>query len=165
MSTNFFFWSFIFLGLHPWHMEVPRLGMNQSCSHRPTTTATATPDMNRICDLQHRSWQCWIADPLSKARDHTCVLVDASQICFRWATMGTPPWRILIPHLFPYGDCSIALRLAVITASRKAVETHPSGLKPSKVRKWVAFWNPMMLHLLVLNNLYDPHHSTLPCCP
>ena len=22
-----FFWSFIFLGLHPWHMEVPRLGI------------------------------------------------------------------------------------------------------------------------------------------
>ena len=29
-------------------------------------------------------------NPLSKARDHTCVLMDASQICFHWAVMGTP---------------------------------------------------------------------------
>ena len=31
-SLSFFF----FLGLHPRHMEVPRLGSNQSCSCRPT---------------------------------------------------------------------------------------------------------------------------------
>ena len=27
---------FVFLGLHPWHIEVPRLGINQNCSHQPT---------------------------------------------------------------------------------------------------------------------------------
>ena len=32
----FFFWvSLPFLGPHPRHMEVPRLGSNQSCSHQP----------------------------------------------------------------------------------------------------------------------------------
>ena len=30
---NFFF---VFLGLHPWHMEIPRLGVNRSCSCWPT---------------------------------------------------------------------------------------------------------------------------------
>ena len=27
---------------------------------------------------------------LSKAKDQTCILKDASQICFCWAMMGTP---------------------------------------------------------------------------
>ena len=32
----FVFCFLVFLGLHPWHMEVPRLGSNQSCSCGPT---------------------------------------------------------------------------------------------------------------------------------
>ena len=35
------------------------------------------------------SWQCWILNPLSEARDRTCVLMDPSQIRYHWATMGT----------------------------------------------------------------------------
>ena len=31
-----------------------------------------------------------ILNPQSKARDRTCVLMDASQISFHWATTGTP---------------------------------------------------------------------------
>ena len=52
--------------------------------------STATWHPSRICDLQHSSWQCQILNPLSEARDWTCILVDASQIRFRWAMMGTP---------------------------------------------------------------------------
>ena len=54
------------------------------------TTATATPNQSCICDLHHSSWQCCIFNPLSKARDQTCVLMDISQIRFHWATTGTP---------------------------------------------------------------------------
>ena len=36
------------------------------------------------------SWQRWLLNPLRKARDRTCVLMDARQIYFCWATMGTP---------------------------------------------------------------------------
>ena len=32
----FFFFFFVFLGPHPWHVEVPRLGVNQSYSCQPT---------------------------------------------------------------------------------------------------------------------------------
>ena len=39
----FFFFVFCFLGLHPRHMKVPRLGSNQSYSCWPT--ATAIPDL------------------------------------------------------------------------------------------------------------------------
>ena len=30
----------------------------------------------------HSSWQDWILNPLSEARDRTCILVDTSQIPF-----------------------------------------------------------------------------------
>ena len=34
--------------------------------------------------------QCWMLNPLCKARDGTCILMDTNQIHFHWATMGTP---------------------------------------------------------------------------
>ena len=46
-------------------------------------------DPSRICDLHHSSWQLWIPNPLSKARDQTCILRDTSQVHFRSAAMGT----------------------------------------------------------------------------
>ena len=75
----FFFFSFFlsFRGLHLWHMEVPRLEVKLELAY---TTATATQDLSCIFDLHHKSWQCRILNPLSKARDQTCVLMDASQI-------------------------------------------------------------------------------------
>ena len=48
----------------------------RSKSHlQPTPQLTATP---------------WILNPLSKAKDQTCVLMDTSQNHFHWATTGTP---------------------------------------------------------------------------
>ena len=37
---------------------------------------------SHVCDLYHSSWQCRIPDPLSKARNRTCILIDTSQIHF-----------------------------------------------------------------------------------
>ena len=45
--------------------------------------ATAMLDLSCMCDLHHSSQQHQIFNPLSKARGQTCVLMDASQICFR----------------------------------------------------------------------------------
>ena len=45
------------------------------------TRATATPDPSCICDLRHSSRQHLILNPLSEARDQTCVLMGTSQIC------------------------------------------------------------------------------------
>ena len=47
-------------------------------------------DPSCVCDLHHSSQQCRILNPLSEARDWTCVFMDASQIRFYWATKGTP---------------------------------------------------------------------------
>ena len=80
-SLSFFlsFLLFIFLGPHPQHMEVRR----------------ARGWIGAVADgLHHSSWQYRrIPNPLSEARDWTWVIMDASQICFRWAAMGTPIFK------------------------------------------------------------------------
>ena len=57
---------------------------------RAYTTATATWDPSHVFNLYHRSWQHWIPDPLSEARDRTHILMDTSWICFHCTTTGTP---------------------------------------------------------------------------
>ena len=81
------FCFFVFLGPHPRHTEVPRLGVPSELQPPASTTATATRDLSRVCDLHHSSRQRRILNPLGEARDRTCVLVDARQV--RTAT-GTP---------------------------------------------------------------------------
>ena len=74
-----------------WHMEVPKLGIELELYLLTYTTATETWDPSPVCDLHHNSQQHQILiNPLSKARDRTRVLMDASQIRFRWAMTGTP---------------------------------------------------------------------------
>ena len=76
-STVVRFWGFLVSsGPYPQHMEVPRLGVKSELQLLAYTTATATPDPSRICSLYHSSWQCRILNPLSEARDGTCVLTD-----------------------------------------------------------------------------------------
>ena len=74
--------NFIFLGLHPAHMEVPRLGVESKLQLPATATATAMPDPSPVCNLHHSSWQHWILNPMSEATDRTRILMDASQIRF-----------------------------------------------------------------------------------
>ena len=85
-----FFFLFCFLRLKVQHMEVPRLGVESELQLSAYATATATLDLSHICDLHHSSWQCQVFDPLSKARDQTCNLMDACRIRFHWATVRTP---------------------------------------------------------------------------
>ena len=59
---------FFFLGLHPRHMEVHRLGVESKLQLLAYTTDTATQDLSCICYLYYNSWQCQISVPLSKAR-------------------------------------------------------------------------------------------------
>ena len=84
----FFFCLFVclFLGPHLWHMEVPRRGVEPERQLQAYTTAMQ--DVRCICDLYHSSQQHHILNSLSKARDQTHTLMDMSQICYCWATMG-----------------------------------------------------------------------------
>ena len=83
----FFFFFFFFLGPNPQHMEVHRLGVISELQLPAYTTATQDP--SHICYLHHSSQQRLIPDPLSKARDQTCLLMGTSQICFCHTTTGT----------------------------------------------------------------------------
>ena len=63
--------------------EVPRLGAESELQLLAYITATATQDPSCVCDLHHSPRQCWILNPLSEARDHTCILMDTGYIRFR----------------------------------------------------------------------------------
>ena len=54
------------------------------------TTATAMRDLSRVWDLHHGSWQRWILNPLSEARDWAFILMDTSRIYFHRTPLGTP---------------------------------------------------------------------------
>ena len=69
---------FLFLGPRVWHMEVSRLEVEWELHLLACSTATATQDLSCVCDLHQCSRQCWILNPLSQARDRTCILVDTS---------------------------------------------------------------------------------------
>ena len=71
----FLFFCFCFLGLHLWHMEVPRLGVKSELQLPAYTTVHGNA----------RSLTHWA----SEARDRTQILMD-TRICFCCATTGTP---------------------------------------------------------------------------
>ena len=71
---------YVFFRTAPWHMEVPRLGGKSELQLLANATATATPDLSHICNLHCSSWQCWILNPLSRAKDGTRILMDTSRV-------------------------------------------------------------------------------------
>ena len=52
---SIFFFFFFFLVLHPWHVEVPRLGVESELQLPAYVTVTTMPDLSHICDLYHSS--------------------------------------------------------------------------------------------------------------
>ena len=62
------------------HMEVPRLGIKSELQLPAYTTATATWDPSQVCYLHHSSWQCWIFNQLSEARNGTEFNENRSQV-------------------------------------------------------------------------------------
>ena len=76
----FFFFFLFFLGLHLQHMEVPRLGAKSEIQLLAYTTAIATQDPSRVCDLYYSSLQCQMLNPLSEARDRTWIFMDPTQV-------------------------------------------------------------------------------------
>ena len=70
----------VFLGLHPWQVKVPRLGVELEVQLLVYTTATATVDPSSVCDLHHSSWQPGILNLLSKARNWTLIFKDTSRV-------------------------------------------------------------------------------------
>ena len=81
ISSSYYHLS-CFLGPNQQPIEVPRLGVKLEPQLLSYTTATATRDLSRVCNLHHSSEQRRILNPLSEARDHTCVFMDTGQVCY-----------------------------------------------------------------------------------
>ena len=93
MKPNvFFFFFFVFLGPHPWQMDIPRLGVESELQLLAYTTTTATQDPSHVCDLHQSSPQRWILSPRSEARDRTHDFMVPSRMCFRCATTPSPTY-------------------------------------------------------------------------
>ena len=86
---NFYLFTYLFLGPHLWHMEVPRLGVKSELQLPAYTTATATPDPSLVCDLHCCLLQCQILNPLIEVRDWTFIFILVWFLTC-WATVGTP---------------------------------------------------------------------------
>ena len=55
------------------NMKVPRLGVTPELQLLTHTTVTATWDPSHICNPQHSSQQHRVLNPLSRAKDQTCI--------------------------------------------------------------------------------------------
>lgn len=84
-----------FLGPHPRHMEVPRLGAESELWLPAYTAATATQDPSLVCDLHHSSRPRPILNSPREARDRTRNLVVPSRIRFCFVRMRTPLYLYL----------------------------------------------------------------------
>lgn len=85
-KRNIIFLSF--LGPHPWHMELLRLGMELKPQLLAYTVVTTMPNLSQVCSLHCSSQQCRILNTLCRARDQTWSSGILIRDC--WATMGTP---------------------------------------------------------------------------
>ena len=70
----------LFFGLHPWHLEVPRLGVELELQLPAYVIATAMQVPRHICNLHHSSLQCQILNPLSEARDGIHIFMEPSRV-------------------------------------------------------------------------------------
>ena len=94
-ENTFFF--FVFLGLHPQHMEFSRLGVELELQLPVYTTATAMPDPSHVCDLHHSSPQFteWGQGSLEYCRSiQFTLIIQFCWVHYHWATTGTPKWGI-----------------------------------------------------------------------
>ena len=91
-----FFFLFSFLGLHLWHMEVPRLGVELELQQSASAIATATWVPSQVFNQHHSSWQCQILSLLSEGRDQTHILMDASLVHNLLShNENSPNWKFL----------------------------------------------------------------------
>ena len=58
IQNNYKTFFFCFLGLHPQHMEIPRLGVKFKLQLPEYATSTETQDLSHVSNLHHSSQPC-----------------------------------------------------------------------------------------------------------
>ena len=132
-SVCSYFFFFCSLGLHLWHMEVPRLVVQSELQLPAYTTATASGirSASATYTTAHNN-------PLSEARNQTCNLMVTSWVRFHHAMMGTPVclyfcWSKLINFVVSYfSSLNFFFKLLIV-----------ENFKHAKVEKWFYLfpWN------------------------
>ena len=116
MEKFLFFVCLVFSGPHPWHMEVPRLGVEIGAVatglHHSHNNARSEPHMRLTPQLLTMP----ILNPLSKATGWTQSLMDTSRVCYHWATMGTPSAFVITLRITPE-SFAVAVKLSVRSGS------------------------------------------------
>ena len=88
---------FFFLGPHLRPMDVAGQGFKSEL--QLPAYDTATPDRSRICDLCPSSRQRGILNPLSEARDGTCILVGTSRVLHLMNPNGDSYYNIFLKRM------------------------------------------------------------------
>ena len=116
-------------------MEIPRLGVKLELQLPAYATATAMSGLSHTCNLHHSSRQCQIPDPLSEARDQTCILMDASQVHFHCTTMGTPKKLTFNLSMEQFQNLTTYSPLKQILSKFKELVSHRHHF-PAKMHNW-----------------------------
>ena len=152
----FFFGLSVFFRATPWHMEVPRLGVQSELQPPAYTRATAMPDPSHVCDLHPSSRQHRILNPQSKGRDWTCNLMAPSQIrqplnspnqifnFHEWDTLSFPKTDTMIypiPHAFLGGHVTLAFFYWVVGSMSPPCEPGKTSVSSStNSTQWKWLW-------------------------
>ena len=126
MVVIFLFFCFCFFfrdTLAAYRSSQARLNQSYSCQLTPQP---------QQCWIQAMSatytQQCQIPDPLSKARDWTCILIDISQIRFCCAMMGIPIMVVILMCLWEEVNSEFFYSTILATPNSRHYMSH---------RKWI----------------------------
>ena len=92
----FSFLFFLILGQHLRHVEIPRLRVKLELQLQAYTPVTAMQDLSCACNLHCSSRQHQILNPLSEARDWTCILMDTRWVHFHWDMTGDSAFKSML---------------------------------------------------------------------
>ena len=90
-----FFFSFLFMAMAAIYGSSWARGWIRAAA-MAYTTATAIPDLSGICDLYSSLQQHWILNPVSKARDRTCILM----VTVSGSYLTEPQWELSHEPIF-----------------------------------------------------------------
>ena len=105
---------------HIWRF--PGKGSNWNCSHPAYARAIARLDLSHVCDLQLTA----TPNPLSEARDQTCILMDASQVCSLLSHDGNSIFQAPLHDMLAWCELILSLFYPLLTShGHKELPSHP----------------------------------------